>query len=41
MDGMNLAALYQRALEFEALSVEEGMYLFEHAPLTDLMFVAQ
>ncbi len=40
MDGMNLAELYKRALDFEALSVEEGMYLFEHAPLADLMFVA-
>lgn len=40
MDGMNLAELYKRALDFESLSVEEGMYLFEHAPLADLMFVA-
>ena len=37
---MDLSALYERALKFEFLSVEEGMYLFEHAPLADLMFVA-
>jgi len=37
---MNLPGLYDRALRFEFLSVEEGMYLFEHAPLTELMFVA-
>jgi cyclic dehypoxanthinyl futalosine synthase len=27
-------------MAFEFLSVEEGMYLFEHAPLAELMFVA-
>ncbi|MEP6673547.1 MAG: cyclic dehypoxanthinyl futalosine synthase [Ferruginibacter sp.] len=32
--------LLQKALNFEFLSVEEGVYLFENAPLTDLMFVA-
>lgn len=37
---MNVATLYQKALGFEFLSVEEGVYLFEHAPLTDLMQVA-
>ncbi|RFM30230.1 CofH family radical SAM protein [Deminuibacter soli] len=37
---MNLSALYERALNFEFLSIEEGMYLFEHAPLTELMYVA-
>ncbi|MEP6845155.1 MAG: cyclic dehypoxanthinyl futalosine synthase [Panacibacter sp.] len=37
---MDLSLLYQRALNFEFLSVEEGVYLFHHAPLTDLMFVA-
>lgn len=37
---MNLSALYERALHFEFLSIEEGMYLFEHAPLTELMYVA-
>ncbi len=37
---MNIAALYDKALAFENLSIEEGIYLFEQAPLTDLMFVA-
>jgi len=37
---MQLASLYQKALAFEFLTVEEGMFLFEHAPLTDLMQVA-
>jgi len=37
---MQLADLYQKALKFEFLSVEEGMFLFEHAPLTELMNVA-
>ena len=37
---MLLADLYRKATAFEWLSVEEGMFLFEHAPLTDLMFIA-
>jgi len=37
---MQLADLYKKALAFEFLSVEEGMFLFENAPLTELMFVA-
>lgn len=37
---MNLSELYKRALDFDFLSVEEGVYLFENAPLADLMFVA-
>src|SRR6476620_3654595 len=37
---MDLQDLYQRAIQFESLSVEEGVYLYEHAPLADLMFVA-
>lgn len=37
---MELANLYQRALDFDFLSVEEGMYLFEQAPLADLMQIA-
>jgi cyclic dehypoxanthinyl futalosine synthase len=32
--------LYSRALAFEGLSVEEGVWLFEQAPLAELMFVA-
>ncbi|PZX62301.1 cyclic dehypoxanthinyl futalosine synthase [Hydrotalea sandarakina] len=37
---MQLNDLYQKALNLEFLSVEEGMFLFEHAPLTELMVVA-
>jgi cyclic dehypoxanthinyl futalosine synthase len=37
---MQLADLYNRALDFQFLSVEEGMFLYEHAPLAELMFAA-
>ncbi|WP_439505199.1 cyclic dehypoxanthinyl futalosine synthase [Sediminibacterium sp.] len=37
---MELANLYQRALNFDFLNVEEGMFLFEQAPLADLMQIA-
>jgi cyclic dehypoxanthinyl futalosine synthase len=37
---MNLNDLYKKALNFEFLSIEEGVYLFENAPLTELMYVA-
>jgi cyclic dehypoxanthinyl futalosine synthase len=37
---MQLQGLYEKALRFEFLSVEEGVYLFEHAPLTEIMYVA-
>ncbi|MEO7308470.1 MAG: cyclic dehypoxanthinyl futalosine synthase [Ferruginibacter sp.] len=37
---MELNDLYQKALRFEFLTVEEGMYMFEKAALTELMFVA-
>jgi len=37
---MDLATLYDRALNFDFLSAEEGVYLFENAPLTELMFLA-
>lgn len=37
---MELNDLLQRALNFEFLSVEEGVFLFENAPLTELMYVA-
>lgn len=37
---MNLSSLYDKALASEFLEIEEGMYLFENAPLTDLMYVA-
>jgi cyclic dehypoxanthinyl futalosine synthase len=37
---MNLSELYQKALSFEFLTVDEGVSLFHYAPLTELMFVA-
>ncbi len=37
---MNLNDLYQKALRFEFLTVEEGMFMFENAALSELMFVA-
>ena len=37
---MQLSDLYQRALNFEFLSKEEGQLLFEQAPLAELMHVA-
>src|SRR6195952_13637 len=37
---MQLAELYKRALDFEFLSTEEGVFLFENAPLSELMKVA-
>lgn len=37
---MNLSELYERALRLEFLSAAEGQYLFENAPLTELMYVA-
>ncbi len=37
---MELNELYKRALNFEFLTVAEGVYLFEHAPLTQLMYIA-
>ena len=37
---MQLADLYTRAMRFEFLTIEEGVYLFEHAPLAELSFVA-
>jgi cyclic dehypoxanthinyl futalosine synthase len=37
---MHPAQLFEKALQFEFLSIEEGMFLFEEAPLADLMFVA-
>ena len=36
---MDKENLLRRALNFEPLSVEEGMFLFEHAPLAELMCV--
>lgn len=37
---MNLNDLYQKALDFGFLTVEEGVFLFENAALPELMFVA-
>src|SRR5688572_3138127 len=37
---MKLEDLYQRALNFEFLNEDEGVFLFEKAPLTELMYVA-
>jgi cyclic dehypoxanthinyl futalosine synthase len=37
---MDVSELYHKALNFDFLTVEEGVYLFHHAPLADLMFVA-
>ena len=37
---MNKNDLYTKALAFEFLSVEEGVFLFENAALSELMFVA-
>lgn len=37
---MNLNELYLKALRFEFLSIEEGMFLFEQAPLAELMTLA-
>ena len=37
---MQLEQLYQKALNFEYLTKEEGMFLFENAPLAELSYVA-
>ena len=37
---MSLQQLYDKAAGFGFFTVEEGVYLYHHAPLTDLMFVA-
>jgi cyclic dehypoxanthinyl futalosine synthase len=37
---MNVDALLEKALAFEFLSVDEGVFLFQNAALTQLMFVA-
>jgi cyclic dehypoxanthinyl futalosine synthase len=37
---MNLSELYKKALISGFLTQEEGVHLYHHAPLTDLMFVA-
>jgi cyclic dehypoxanthinyl futalosine synthase len=37
---MDLSKLFKKASQFEMLSAEEGVFLFENAALADLMFVA-
>jgi len=37
---MNTAELLQRALNFEFLSIEEGVYLYHNAPTAELAYVA-
>lgn len=37
---MQVDELLSKALKLEFLSIEEGVFLFEHAPLTELSFVA-
>lgn len=37
---MKIDILFERALDFDFLTAEEGQYLFQHAPLTELTFVA-
>lgn len=37
---MKLKKLYQKALAFEFLTADEGVYLFEKSPLTELMYIA-
>src|SRR5438270_8325393 len=37
---MNLEDLYDKALLFKFLTIEEGMKLYDHASLAELMYVA-
>lgn len=37
---MNLADILQKALQFDFLTVEEGIYLYQHASLAELMYAA-
>ena len=37
---MHLKDLYEKAADFGFLNKEEGVFLFEHAPLSELMFLA-
>ncbi len=37
---MNLTDLYKKAADFNFLSIEEGVFLYHHASLADLMLVA-
>ena len=37
---MNSDLLLKRALDFDFLSIEEGVFLFEHTPVSELVYVA-
>ncbi|MBS1947963.1 MAG: dehypoxanthine futalosine cyclase [Bacteroidetes bacterium] len=37
---MGTSELYKKALGLECLTADEGVFLFEHAPLAELMFIA-
>ena len=37
---MILGKLYEKALCLNSLTIDEGMFLYDHAPLEELMFVA-
>ena len=37
---MDLSNLYTKALQFEFLTVDEGVMLFHDAPLAELMYIA-
>ncbi|MEZ5053368.1 MAG: hypothetical protein R2807_01150 [Chitinophagales bacterium] len=37
---MQLSNLYDKALHFDFLSIDEGVFLFEHAPTAELMTIA-
>lgn len=37
---MELSGLYKKTLQQEFLDIAEGVFLFQHAPLTELMFIA-
>lgn len=37
---MNVDKLLSRALDFEFLTIDEGVYLYHHAPIADLSYVA-
>ena len=36
---MQLSSIYKKALQFEFLTIEEGVFLFEHAPTPELMAI--
>jgi len=37
---MDLQDIYQKAIQFEFLTIDEGVHLYHNAPLADLMFIA-